>query len=201
MFKLTVHRLLLLLSLLDVVFMSSSSLGFSDKIYFNFPSTDPQKDMEIVPSIAILNLSRYTHNNGVISYAPELFLYVFYAKGTPSGLASGDVTLKKIKKVLKYEINKDTILIPPQEIEKEVGISNAYDLIVFVVSPFDNFQWKNSNGLPVEYSTHIESNGVSVHLATDYIRRDDMDRFLKSQDSLNEPYQNPIYAIPFARDN
>ncbi|HPI40189.1 MAG TPA: hypothetical protein PLJ21_05255 [Pseudobdellovibrionaceae bacterium] len=197
MFKLALNSSLVVVFHLGILLLSPFSYGELETMTFKSLRTQVKSDFETVPSLAVFNLRRYLHNNENRDITPELYLHVLYAKGHPSGLGNRDATLKKIKKVLRYEINKDSLLIPVQLLEKEVGIVNAYDLVVLVISPFDNFLWTNTNGTPVEYPAGTESQGFTVHLAIDYIRKDDIDNFLKAQEPLSTDNNTMIYTIPF----
>lgn len=197
MFKLALQTSLVVIFQLGIILLSPCSYAELETMTFKSLRTQVKSDFEIVPSLAVFNLRRYLHNNENRDITPELYLHVLYAKGHPSGLGNRDATLKKIKKVLRYEINKDSLLIPAQPLEKEEGIVNTYDLIVLVISPFDNFLWTNTNGTPVEYPVGIESHGFTAHLAIDYIRKDDIDNFLKAQEPLDSDNHSMIYTIPF----
>ncbi len=197
MLKLILNSSLFILFYFGVLFISPCSVAEIETMTFKSLRTQFKSDFERVPSLAVFNLRRYLHKNENRELTPELYLYVLYAKGHPSGLGNRDATLKKIKKVLRYEINKDSLLIPSQLIEKEIGIVNSYDLIVLVISPFDNFLWTNTNGSLTEYPVGIASDGYSVHLAVDYVRKDDIDNFLKAQEPIGTDFNHMIYTLPF----
>jgi hypothetical protein len=199
MFRISFNKINIFIALICFFIFSQIPAIAHEVLRFKSLETRIKNTYDVVPAMAVFNLSRYFKPQTPNELAPELYLYVIYAKGLPAGLGNRDVTLKKIKRMVRLEINSDTLMVPPLSLEKEVGMANSYDFVVFVVSPFDNFIWMNSNGYPVELTPEAPTEGISVHLAIDYLRKDQIDQFIKSQAFSNKATHEMIYTFTFGK--
>lgn len=74
-------------------------------------------------------------------------LTVIYAIGSRPFIStdSSQITVSAVKEVRQVKISKDSIDLPGVQIAKE-GFRPSYNLIVFAISPNENYSWRNADG-------------------------------------------------------
>lgn len=93
--------------------------------------------LESVPSIEVSKLGNYKGQ----------YLTVLYAVGSRPFISTdaSQLNISQVKESRTVYITGDSVTLPQVQVEKE-GFRPSYNIVVFVVSPQQNYSWVNADG-------------------------------------------------------
>ncbi|MGZ3781409.1 MAG: hypothetical protein ACXVCY_12230 [Pseudobdellovibrionaceae bacterium] len=113
---------------------------------------------ETIPALQVNHLGNFAGQ----------YLTVLYAVGARPFISTDplQITLAQIKETRTLYISSDILTLPTVEVEKE-GFRPSYNIIVFVISPQNNYSWLNADGSSpqgmVQTGNHLNSLVNSVN--------------------------------------
>lgn len=118
-------------------------------------------------------------------------LTVIYAVGSRPFIStdSSQITVSAVKEVRQVKITKDSLDLPAVQIAKE-GFRPSYNLIVFAVSPQENYSWKNADGTMPQGMVNTGNHAATF---VQSINKKDIDDFVAAQG------ENAVFSIDLVR--
>ncbi|MEK2688188.1 hypothetical protein [Bdellovibrio sp. GT3] len=125
--------------------------------------------LEAVPSIEVTQLGNYKGQ----------YLTVLYAVGSRPFISTdpSQLNISQVKESRTVYITGDKVTLPQVQVEKE-GFRPSYNIVVFVVSPQQNYSWVNADGTSPQGMSKTANrlqNKVSA------INKSDVDSFIASK--------------------
>jgi len=129
---------------------------------------------ELVPKIQVQKVGGYRGQ----------YLTAFYAVGTHPFLAtdSRQVTLSEVKEIRTVQIDGDSVVLPPVELQKQ-GFRPGYNLVLFVISPDPDFSFVNPDGSAITSMPATSNHRIS---AIEAVFKTDLEALAQAQGRDNE---------------
>ncbi|WP_413557720.1 hypothetical protein [Bdellovibrio sp. HCB209] len=125
--------------------------------------------LESVPSIQVSKLGNYKGQ----------YLTVLYAVGSRAIISTdpSQINISQVKESRTVYITGDNVTLPQVQVEKE-GFRPSYNIVVFVVSPQQNYSWVNADGTAPQ-GMPTTPNRLSNKISA--VNRSDVDSFITSK--------------------
>ncbi|QLY24288.1 hypothetical protein [Bdellovibrio sp. KM01] len=125
--------------------------------------------LESVPSIQVNKLGNYKGQ----------YLTVLYAVGSRPFISTdaSQLNISQVKESRTVYITGDSVTLPQVQVEKE-GFRPSYNIVVFVVSPQQNYSWVNADGSSPQ-GMPATSNRLSNKFNA--VNKSDVDSFVASK--------------------
>ncbi|WP_413584686.1 hypothetical protein [Bdellovibrio sp. HCB274] len=125
--------------------------------------------LESVPSIEVTQLGNYKGQ----------YLTVLYAVGSRPFISTdaSQLNISQVKESRTVYITGDTVTLPQVQVEKE-GFRPSYNIVVFVVSPQQNYSWVNADGTSPQ---GMPKTANQLRNKINAINKSDVDSFIASK--------------------
>lgn len=125
--------------------------------------------LETVPSIQVNKLGNYKGQ----------YLTVMYAVGSRPFISTdpSQLNISQVKESRTVYITGDNVTLPQVQVEKE-GFRPSYNIVVFVVSPQQNYSWVNADGSAPQ-GMPTTSNRLKNKISA--INKSDVDSFVNAK--------------------
>ncbi|WP_413575051.1 hypothetical protein ACLVWU_12390 [Bdellovibrio sp. HCB290] len=125
--------------------------------------------LEAVPSIEVTQLGNYKGQ----------YLTVLYAVGSRPFISTdaSQLNISQVKESRTVYITGDTVTLPQVQVEKE-GFRPSYNIVVFVVSPQQNYSWVNADGTSPQ---GMPKTANQLRNKINAINKSDVDSFITSK--------------------
>lgn len=106
------------------------------------------------------------------------YLTVLYAVGSRPFLSTdpSQINISQVKESRTVYITEDAMSLPAVQVEKE-GFRPSYNIVVFIVSPQQNYSWVNADGSVPQGMTSTNNHLKSI---ANSINKTDVDAFIAS---------------------